>query len=90
MSTKKRPTMEELESNFDQEATWAESNYGPQVLGRLTRPGRPAKGAAIEPTRPHSLRVQESIWLALTLKAKKAGLTVNQAAQLALLEWANR
>jgi hypothetical protein len=86
----KRPTLEQLEANFDQEAAWAEKKYGPQVLGRLTRPGRPRKGAAIEPTQPHSLRVQESIWLAVTVKAKKAGLTVNQAAQLALLEWANR
>jgi hypothetical protein len=90
MTTAKKPTFKELEANFDNELAWAEKNYGPQVQGRLTRPGRPPKGATIEPTSPHSLRVQESIWQALTTKAKKAGLTVNQAAQLALLEWSNR
>ena len=90
MTTKKAPTLEELEANFDQEVAWAEQNFGPQIVGRLTRPGRPRKGATIEPTQPHSLRVQASIWHAVSTKAKKAGLTVNQAAQLALLEWANR
>lgn len=90
MTTPKRPTLKELEANFETESTWAENKYGPQVPGRLTRPGRPPKGAVIEPTSPHSLRVQESIWQALSAKAKKAGLTVNQAAQLALLEWSNR
>ena len=90
MNSTKRPTVKELEANFEKEAEWAEKNYGPQVQGRLTRPGRPPKGAVIEPTQPHSLRVQASIWIAVSTKAKKAGLTVNQAAQLALLEWANR
>ena len=90
MTSSKRPTIQGLEAKFDQEAAWAEENYGPQVLGRLTHPGRPRKGACIEPTQPHSLRVQESIWQAVSIKAKKAGLTVNRAAQLALLEWANR
>ena len=90
MTTKKRPTVKDLEENFEVEAAWAERNYGPQIPGRLTRPGRPRKGSNIEPTQPHSLRVQDSIWVALSEKAKKTGLTVNQAAQLALLEWANR
>jgi len=90
MTSKKRPNLASLEANFDKESAWAEANYGPQVIGRLTRPGRPPKGATIEPTQPHSLRVQDSIWQAVSTKAKKAGLTVNQAAQLALLEWANR
>ena len=90
MNSTKRPTLKELEANFGREADWAEKNYGPQVLGRLTRPGRPPKGAVIEPTQPHSLRVQASIWLAVSTKAKQAGLTMNQAAQLALLEWAQR
>ena len=90
MTTRKRPTLAELEANIEQEVSWAESNFGPQVTGRLTKPGRPAKGAIVEPTRPHSLRVQDSIWQALSYKAKMAGLTVNQAAQLALLEWAKR
>ena len=90
MTTRKRPTTADLEANFDKESAWAEKNYGPQVLGRLTRPGRPPKGASIEPTQPHSLRVQESIWQALAAKAKVAGITVNQAAQIALIEWAKR
>lgn len=90
MTTKKRPTVLEIESQLEEEVAWAESKYGPQVTGRLTKPGRPPKGATIEPTKPHSLRVQESIWEAVSRKAKMAGLTVNQAAQLALLEWAKR
>lgn len=90
MTTRKRPTPAALEAHFDKESAWAEKTYGPQVLGRLTRPGRPPKGVSIEPTQPHSLRVQESIWQALTAKAKVAGITVNQAAQIALIEWAKR
>ena len=90
MTSKKRPDFATLEANFAEESAWAETNYGPQVIGRLTRPGRPPNGATIAPTQPQSLRVQASIWLAVSTKAKKAGLTVNQAAQLALLEWANR
>ena len=90
MTTQKRPSIAELEANIEQESTWAEKHFGPQVTGRLTKPGRPAKGAVIEPTRPHSVRVQESIWQALSQKAQLAGLSVNQAAQLALLEWAKR
>ncbi len=90
MTTRKRPTLAELETNIEKEASWAEKNYGPQITGRITKPGRPAKGVTVEPTKPHSVRVQESIWQALSTKAQKAGLSVNQAAQLALLEWANR
>ncbi|WP_005037896.1 hypothetical protein [Holophaga foetida] len=90
MTANKKPSFKELEANFEEEAAWAEKKYGPQVVGRLTKPGRPPKGSTIEPTTPHSLRVQESIWQALTIKAQKAGLTVNQAAQLAILEWSNR
>ena len=90
MTKQKRPNIAELETNFDKEATWAEQSYGPQIVGRLTRPGRPPKGSNIEPTQPHSLRVQESIWQALTNKAKAAGISVNQAAQIALTEWAKR
>ena len=90
MTTMKRPTIQEIESRLDEEVAWAENQYGPQVTKRLTKPGRPPKGAAIEPTKPHSLRVQESIWEAVSRKAKVTGLTVNQAAQIALLEWAKR
>ena len=90
MSTPKRPTLTSLEANFDKEASWAEEQFGPQFTGRMTKPGRPARGTVMEPTRPHSLRVQDSIWLAVTHKAQEAGITVNQAAQLALLEWAKR
>jgi len=57
-----------------------------KVPGRLTRPGRPRRGAAIEPAQPHSPRVHEGIWQAVALKARKAGLTVSQAARRALLE----
>ena len=86
----KRPTVAELEAHLDQEVARAEEKYGPQMRGRLTRPGRPPKGATVEPTAPHSLRVQDSIWSAVSTKAKAAGITVNQAAQVALLEWAKR
>ncbi|HEU4952814.1 MAG TPA: hypothetical protein VFT46_12765 [Holophagaceae bacterium] len=85
-----RPTVAELEAHLEQEAAWAEAKYGPQAARRLTRPGRPPKGARVEPTTPHSLRVQDSIWSAVATKAKAAGITVNQAAQIALLEWSKR
>ena len=89
MTTRKRPSLAELEANIEKEASWAEKNFGPQVTGRLTKPGRPAKGAIIEPTRPHSLRVQDSIWQAHT-KPRRPVCPLNQAAQLALLEWSKR
>ena len=90
MKTPKRPTLAELEAHHEAEAAWAELHFGPHIPGRLTKPGRPAKGILIEPTRPHSVRVQDSIWQALAAKAQNAGLSVNQAAQLALLEWARK
>lgn len=90
MTKPKRPTLAELEANFDRESVWAERKYGPHITGRLTRPGRPPRGAIIEPTRPHSLRVQDRIWQAVSEKATRKGITVNQAAQLALLEWSNK
>jgi predicted HicB family RNase H-like nuclease len=90
MTTTKPPTLAELEANFDRESAWAEKKYGPHITGRLTRPGRPPRGTVVEPTHPRSLRVQDRIWQALAAKATKAGITVNQAAQLALLEWSNK
>ena len=90
MTNPKRPTVAEMEANIDQEATWAESHYGPQVRGHLTGRGRPRKGVVVEPTHTHSLRLPDSVWSTLETKAQSAGLSLNQAANLALLEWARR
>ena len=56
----------------------------------MTPQGRPRKGQAVEAAEVHALRVKASVWNELVAKAKKAGLTPNTAAQLALMEWARR
>ncbi|HEX5854392.1 MAG TPA: hypothetical protein VFZ57_02125 [Thermoanaerobaculia bacterium] len=79
----------ELERNFTKEAAWADARYGPHVP-RLTKPGRPRKGAIVEKTQPHSVRVTERVWLSLRKKAKTRGLSTNAALQLAAMEWLQR
>lgn len=79
----------DLEKNFEKEAAWADSHYGAHVP-RLTRPGRPRKGAKIEPTRPHSIRVSDRLWKQVRKKAETCGLTTNAALQLAAMAWVAR
>ena len=83
---KKYPSVGQLEKNFVKELAWADARYGPHVP-RLTRPGRPRKGATVEKTQPHSVRVTERVWLSLSKKAKARGLSTNAALQLAAMEW---
>jgi hypothetical protein len=92
MKTAKRKTyatVSELEKNFDREAGWADSGYGPNVP-RLTKPGRPKKGSKIERTEPHSVRVTGLVWRSLQKKAKAKGLSTNAALQLAATEWISK
>lgn len=79
----------ELERNFDREAAWADSRYGPNVP-RLTKPGRPKKGSKVERTEPHSVRVSGLVWRSLQKKAKARGLSTNAALQLAAMEWVSK
>jgi len=78
-----------LEKNFANEAAWADARYGPNVP-RLTKPGRPRKGANVEKTQPHSIRVPDRVWVSLRKKAKTRGLSANAALQLAAIEWLQR
>jgi predicted HicB family RNase H-like nuclease len=80
--------VDELIAGFDAEVMRVEARFGPQVEGRIVRPGRPRKGTIMEPTSTHSLRVQNTLWEAMRAKAEAAGLSLNQAANLAILEWA--
>jgi len=83
-----KPTVEELLAGFDAEVARLEAKFGPQVPGRMVRPGRPRKGTRMEPTGTHCLRVPDSVWNAMKAKAEAAGVSLNQAANLAMLEWA--
>ena len=92
MTTKAKrtyPRVAELEKNFVKEAAWADARYGPH-LPRLTKPGRPPKGASVEKTQPHSVRVADRVWRSLKKKAKTQGLSTNAALQLAAMEWLER
>jgi hypothetical protein len=89
MKKKRYPTVAELEKSFELEASWADDRYGARVP-RLTKPGRPRKGEKLEPTRPHSVRVPDSVWQALEVKAKRRGLSTNAALRLAAAEWISR
>lgn len=86
----KRPTSAEVEANFEQEVAWAESNYGPQIPGRLTGRGRPRKGTTVEPTEPHSIRIQPSLWAVVQAQAQALNISTNAALQLALRDWAGK
>ena len=48
---------------------------------------RPPKGTHVVPTTTHCLRVADPIWERLNQKARATGISLNQAAQLAILEW---
>ena len=90
MTMTKRPTVAEMEANLDREAAWAEARYGPQVHERITGRGRPRRGVKIEPTVPHSIRIQPSLWELVRGRAKALGISTNAAFQLAVREWAGR
>jgi len=81
------PSLEEIQANYDQIVMEVEKDCGPQVPARLHGPGRPPKGTRVLPTTTHCLRVPDPIWERLNLKARASGISLNQAAQLAFLEW---
>jgi|GEM_PF-6260444 predicted HicB family RNase H-like nuclease len=83
----KKPSVAELVAGFDEEVARVEAKFGPQVQGRMVGPGRPRKGMTLEPTGTHSLRVPDAVWDAMKAKAAAAGVSLNQAANLAMLEW---
>jgi hypothetical protein len=64
-----------------------EKQAGPQVPARLHGRGRPTKGTRVLPTTTHCLRVADPIWESMSQKAQAAGISLNQAAQLAFLGW---
>jgi hypothetical protein len=68
------------------DATWIEKRFGPDVR-RITRRGRPLKGANVGPGRVRSLRIADSPWRVLEKQAKALGLSTNAAVRLAVLSW---
>jgi predicted HicB family RNase H-like nuclease len=81
------PPLDYLQAHYKEIVAESEAVIGPQVPARLQGRGRPPKGHAVEPTRTHSLRVGDVLWKALEAKAQAAGISLNQAAQLAFAEW---
>lgn len=81
------PPLEEIQANYSQIVEEVEAESGPQVPARLHGPGRPPKGTRVIPTTTHCLRVPDPVWESLNRKARTAGISMNQAAQLAFLEW---
>jgi len=81
------PSLEEIQANYPRIVAEVEAESGPQVPARLHGPGRPPKGTHVVPTTTHCLRVADPIWERLNQKARAAGISLNQAAQLAILEW---
>ena len=84
------PTRTAIQARYLDEIKSVEKELGPHVPALVTPQGRPRKGQAVEAAEVHALRVKPSVWNELVAKAKKAGLTPNAAAQLALMEWARR
>ncbi len=81
------PSLEEIQANYSKIVAEVEAASGPQVPARLHGPGRPPKGSQVLPTTTHCLRVPDPIWESLNQKARAAGISLNQAAQLAFIEW---
>lgn len=79
-------SLEEAKLTQAKDAAWIEKRFGPEVA-RITRRGRPPKGAKVEPGRVRSLRISDSTWRALQRRAKAAGLSTNTAVRLAVLSW---
>jgi hypothetical protein len=84
------PGIEEIKARYLHDVVEVEAELGPHVPPLLTPQGRPKKGNVVEAAEVHALRVKPSVWKDLVAKAKKAGLTPNAAAQLALMEWSRR
>ncbi len=80
--------LEELRRTQAADAAYFERRYGPDVPPLLSRPGRPRKGAKTEPTKPHSVRIEDSVWSAVAKKAERLGISVNAAIRQAALGWA--
>jgi hypothetical protein len=81
------PSLEEIQANYAKIVAEVEAASGPQIPARLHGPGRPPKGAQVLPTTTHCLRVSDPIWARLNQKARAKGISLNQAAQLAFIEW---
>lgn len=80
---------EEVEKNFRKEAAAADRRYGPDVAALVPR-GRPRKGAVVERSTSHSVRMAESVWDSARHRANALGITTNAAVQLAVIEWTRR
>ena len=78
--------VEEVEKHFTREAAAADRRYGPHVAALVPR-GRPRKGAVVERSASHSVRMAESVWASARDRAKALGITTNAAVQLAVIEW---
>ena len=83
------PSLEEVKANYAQVVAEVEAELGPQVPARLVGRGRPRKGIQVEATHTHSLRLADSVWQSMAAKARASGISLNQAASLALMEWAS-
>ena len=80
--------LDELRASHAADAAWFEKHLGPEVPAQLLRPGRPRKGAKTEPTKPHSVRIEDTVWSAVAKKAERLGISVNAAIRQAALIWA--
>jgi hypothetical protein len=78
--------LKEAKRTLARDAAWFEKHLGPDVP-RITRRGRPPKGAKVEPGRVRSLRIPDSTWRALQRQAKASGMSTNAAVRLAVLSW---
>ncbi len=81
--------VDEIEKNFKREAAAADRRYGPHAPPLVPR-GRPRKGATVEKSTSHSVRMAESVWDAARMRARTLGITTNAAVQLAVIEWTAR
>ena len=58
-----------------------EKRYGPdkrwEELAAIQRPGRPAKGERRRPLRPHSVKLPDRVWRAISSAAKRHGVTAS-------------
>lgn len=79
-----RSSVEEMpEGDF---SAGSRNPYAQRVAAQGIRPrtGRPRRGEASEPTRPHSVRLSETVWDALKEAAERRGVSVHAAVRLAI------